>query len=493
MGGGDDPVAYADVYGSTQTPAASSDYDWTRGEKQENKCRDVAFAIFFYLQLIVVIVIACVYGPNAVEHTVAIATTNSTSVSDSAAVSASEAADAVAGYLYAILATGVFAMVLSALFLYVMMWIPTILVQTALIFVTLLSGAWAVAAAIMGSWIGALIGFIFFALGICYACLVWSRIPFAAANLETATTGIQANCGITLYAFLAVVLGYIWSLVWMLATIGVWDVTSTCNYNTKTGEEECVTSATWAIVLLLVSYFFGHQVLHNTVHVINAGVMGTWWFTPEEANSCCSRAIWDSTVRAVTTSFGSICFGSLLVAIVQTLRELAYQANKGDGNIFAAIAECLLACLESVLRYFNKWAYIYVGLYGYGYLEAGKNVFALFRNRGWDAIIADDLVSKTLLLVCLVIALCSGGAGVLFAVLLNIFPGSNHQVNLLICFGFGFLVGVVLSSIFMGTVASAVNATIVLFAEAPSEFQTNYPELSEKMRAAWLEAYPGCL
>ena len=99
----------------------------------------------------------------------------------------------------------------------------------------------------------------------------------------------------------------------------------------------------------------------------------------------------------MTTSFGSICFGSLLVAIVQALRALANQAQEnGDAGILACIAVCILGCIESLIEYFNKWAFIYVGIYGYSYLEAGKNVIALFRNRGWEAIIADDLVGNAL-------------------------------------------------------------------------------------------------
>lgn len=39
-------------------------------------------------------------------------------------------------------------------------------------------------------------------------------------------------------------------------------------------------------------------------------------------------------------------------------------------------------------------AFVYVGLYGYSYIEAGKNVITLFKNRGWEAIIADDLISN---------------------------------------------------------------------------------------------------
>ena len=78
------------------------------------------------------------------------------------------------------------------------------------------------------------------------------------------------------------------------------------------------------------------------------------------------------------------------MAILQALKALANAARANDdGGIGACIAECILGCLAAILEYFNKWAFIYVGVYGYGYMDAGKNVFTLFRDRGWEAVIAD--------------------------------------------------------------------------------------------------------
>lgn len=69
--------------------------------------------------------------------------------------------------------------------------------------------------------------------------------------------------------------------------------------------------------------------------------------------------------RAITTSFGSICFGSFLVALIQALRALANEAqNNGDAQILACIASCILGCIQGCVEYFNKWAFVYVGLYG---------------------------------------------------------------------------------------------------------------------------------
>ena len=54
----------------------------------------------------------------------------------------------------------------------------------------------------------------------------------------------------------------------------------------------------------------------------------------------------------------------------------------------------------------------------------------------------------------------------------------------------GALIGFVLCSTLFGLVSSAVNTVIVCFAEAPAEFQSNHPQLSQQMILAWRDAYP---
>ena len=71
--------------------------------------------------------------------------------------------------------------------------------------------------------------------------------------------------------------------------------------------------------------------------------------------------------------------------------------------------------VEGIIEYINKWAYVYVGLYGYGYLDAGRNVMTLFQHKGWDVIIADNLVDNVLLMVSAVIGLATGLVGLIVA------------------------------------------------------------------------------
>ena len=123
----------------------------------------------------------------------------------------------------------------------------------------------------------------------------------------------------------------------------------------------------------------------------------------------------------------------------------------------------------------------------------GKNVITLFKNRGWEAIIADDLISNVFFFLSLCVGLICMGIGFAFNATSpeGWFENSPSPDSVsATCAGLGFIVGLVLSSILMSTIGSAVNAVIVCFAEGPAEFEANHPELSRKMRETWIEFYP---
>merc|ERR1719203_2478756 len=71
-----------------------------------------------------------------------------------------------------------------------------------------------------GQILTAIMGFLSFAIGICYAYFVWDRIPFAAANLNTAITAVKVNKGLLAAAGLFLILGMLWSICWSVTTAG---------------------------------------------------------------------------------------------------------------------------------------------------------------------------------------------------------------------------------------------------------------------------------
>ena len=64
------------------------------------------------------------------------------------------------------------------------------------------------------------------------------------------------------------------------------------------------------------------------------------------------------------------------------------------------------------IEYFNKWAYVYIGVYGYSYQESGRRVMELFKERGWTSIVSDILVSYVLNFTSVLVAAATGGIAV---------------------------------------------------------------------------------
>ncbi|RLO12805.1 hypothetical protein DYB28_001679 [Aphanomyces astaci] len=137
----------------------------------------------------------------------------------------------------------------------------------------------------------------------------------------------------------------------------------------------------------------------------------------------------------MTTSFGSICMGSLLVAILEALESMAKEARK-KGNGAACVAECILNMLRGILEYINRWAFVYVGMYGFPFAHAGKAVYGLFQTRGLSAIVNDDLIGAamgSLSLACVILPL----VGLAFGVGVTVIPlsvVSSAVTTVFVCF-----------------------------------------------------------
>lgn len=86
--------------------------------------------------------------------------------------------------------------------------------------------------------------------------------------------------------------------------------------------------------------------------------------------------------RSMTYSFGSISFGSLIVALINMLRQavsIAQQQEAQSGNMIASIAFCVLGCfiglLDWAVQFINRYAFSYIALYGKAYIPAAKDTW----------------------------------------------------------------------------------------------------------------------
>lgn len=121
-------------------------------------------------------------------------------------------------------------------------------------------------------------------------------------------------------------------------------------------------SSAKVIGLIVFITFAGYWItewIKNTMHTTVAGVYGSWFFCAGKPGGMPTGATRGAFRRAVTYSFGSISFGSLVVALINMLRQavsIARSQEAQSGNIVASIAFCVLGCLISLV----EWAVRYI-------------------------------------------------------------------------------------------------------------------------------------
>ncbi|KAI9201836.1 plasma-membrane choline transporter-domain-containing protein, partial [Polychytrium aggregatum] len=341
------------------------------------------------------------------------------------------------------------------------------------------------------SWI---FGGLMILLGLLYALAYRAmlfKVPFATVMLQL-TTSISRQFPATQWiGFLATLLTLAFQIVWYIALLGLFNVF----YSNSAQPGATV----WVILVFMGKFFFLYwtqEVVKNTVHVTIAGLYATVYFTGTSTGDALafhvpvSNPTLKSARRALTTSFGSICFGSLLIAIIQTLRFLARMAQNEsarEGNwllcLLACCLNCILACLEDMLNYFNHYAFTQVAIYGKDYCTAGKDTWNLFLNRGIEAIINDNLIDNVILMGGISAGFIGALVGFL-VVFLDSLVASTVESYLLYC-----IIGFVLSfSCFMSmlrVITSGVSTTFVCLAEDPGTMERLKPELFQIMAETW--------
>ena len=289
-----------------------------------------------------------------------------------------------------------------------------------------------------GQMIGGILCLVFMAITMCWYAAIRDRIPFAGANLSVACNSIKNFPTIFLVNFACLIASFAWMMLWCLAMIGIlkpsqvvavdsdngtfdstmcqdipYDGVSACTIETgccycdegyvneggtatgwKQGSCSTMTAMDNATYFgMLISFYWGSTVVANVMHCVVAGTVATWWFKQDAG----STPVFDSFYRAMPTSFGSICFGSLLVAILKAIRQMLREAEKNrNAQLFICLVQCILSCVEALLEIFNRYAFCYVAIYGYDFKTAGRSVFDLFKKLGWTTIINDDLIETAL-------------------------------------------------------------------------------------------------
>lgn len=173
---------------------------------------------------------------------------------------------------------------------------------------------------------------------------------------------------------------------------------ATANNDTVSGALGAVLDGNLVQKGMMAYHFFGYLWTSNLIVAITmvtiSGAVCSWYFNPGHAvlniadrtnktpKFAISKALW----RTLRYHLGSCCFGSLIIAIVQFLRAVLnyidnklkplQEKNKLVKYVMMAL-KCCMWCLEKVVKFISRNAYIFIALTGKSFCAAAKASFLL--------------------------------------------------------------------------------------------------------------------
>ena len=274
-------------------------------------------------------------------------------------------------------------------------------------------------------------------------------------------------------------------------------------------DEACFSARlyTYGYVCMLFSLVWTCGVCASVVQCTTAYIVSKWWngksvdedgtTVESEGNlvdgeicqmSWCSTVITKSGLtRSLTTSLGSLCFGTLLVAIVRSIRTvlrlilkqtktLSSQSSSVPtapntvvrGSCLMAVLTYALKLVDKAMTYFNRYAFCYVGVHGESFIKASKSVMDLFRRKGWlNIIINDDIIDFVLIVSNVAIGLLTMMTCYYYSQLSEMESGLNVSLLTML----GFLSGYFASKTTLSIISSAVSTIYICYGECPEIFK----------------------
>jgi hypothetical protein len=241
-----------------------------------------------------------------------------------------------------------------------------------------------------------------------------------------------------------------------------------------------------AFIYLLFSTYWTAEVLSN-IMVVTVSTLAASWCTGDQP---IANPVSFSFRYSSTYALGSICLGSLIVSILKTIRLVARilassGGNNGIGRLLALCCMCVVQCIENLVRYFNEWAYAYIGMYHKDFSTSASMVWDLLQTDGCEAIANDIYTDMVVQIPPLITGLVVAGLSALVAHYCLKWDGEMTVIATIFCG----LLGLILCSLVMRLVATGQNVIFLSYLENRDRFYRKHQyivgSLEEKFRARY--------
>lgn len=341
--------------------------------------------------------------------------------------------------------------------------------------------------------------FLLFAVFAIFCFISWiPRIPFAVVMLQQAQDiARMKRVHVFMVSAIGGVIALAFSAYFSITMVAIYTSYEPSNpgarQNPACAQGGCSSARVIGLIVFITfAAYWITEFIKNVIHTVVAGVYGSWYFCAGKPGGIPRGATMGSFRRATTYSFGSISFGSLIIAIINCLRQLcsvAQSTSAQDGNIVGQIFFCCLGCLISILswavQFINRYAFCHIALYGKAYIPAAKDTWTMMKDRGLDALVNDCLVGPVLTMGSTFVAYVCALLAYLYLEFTN--PAYNEGRTFTpVIMAFAFLIGLQMCSIIMSPILSGINTIFVAMGWDPEIAAREHPEFWQRL----IHVYP---
>lgn len=248
------------------------------------------------------------------------------------------------------------------------------------------------------------VAYVIFGLGALFVLLIIflrKKIALTCAMFKEACRGVQHNTMLFPVLVIIVAAFLAFAAFWVSAFIYLWSIPDS-SVQVAPGALPQFNQKVRNLLLYQVFAFLWIVAFLSAVyqHVVAGSVAG-WYFSRDVMSSRPRENAFSSLFHALTTSFGSLAFGALILAVVQFLNfllELSKKSNAKNRFLVCLISalQCVLGCIQGMVQYINKFAYIHIAMHGYSFCKAARECFDLISRNFFSAVIMDTIAGFVL-------------------------------------------------------------------------------------------------
>lgn len=256
----------------------------------------------------------------------------------------------------------------------------------------------------------------------------------------------------------------------------------------------------FSLVYLYVHFYWTSNVLKNVVTVVVSGTTMLWYYrddssdlasplendslsdhdaSPDSSRDDADRGVAHKSTAlerrvvahfvkaSLSSSFGSICIGSLLCPLAHVVWNVVRWARRDESVLSRRFFASLRSdAVEHFIRTYHKYSFVHIAGYSKPFYVAAHDAWQLIESRGVEAIVDDDPTSRLLLLGA------NGWASVMCALCVSALARSGHAVFFALA---SFTLCYTTLSIATNVVAAVIKTLFVCFAEHPSRLSQLNP------------------